>query len=120
VVLSLAVCAFLKAIRPLASCRRARWFSSFLDQRMRIPRLRFSHEWQASTTHRRGRQPGVRTLSATSSPRARTCAVSLYCATSVRVSLLSYALSRQMPCGVRLVGRGRLIGIESSVPFSSL
>jgi hypothetical protein len=34
--------AFLNAMRPLESCRRARWFSGFLDQRMRIPRLRFS------------------------------------------------------------------------------
>ena len=31
-------CAFLKAMRPLASWRRARWFSSFFDQRMRIAR----------------------------------------------------------------------------------
>ena len=36
--------AFLYAMRPLASCRRARWFSSFLDQRMRMPRFRFSQE----------------------------------------------------------------------------
>ncbi len=34
----------LKAIMPLASWRRARWFSSFLDQRTRIARLRLSHE----------------------------------------------------------------------------
>ncbi len=39
-----ALCAFLNAISPLASCNRARWFSSFLDQRMRMPRLRFSQE----------------------------------------------------------------------------
>ena len=39
-----AVCARLRAIMPLASWRRARWFSSFLDQRMRIARLRLSHE----------------------------------------------------------------------------
>jgi hypothetical protein len=67
--------AFLKAMRPLASWRRARWFSSFFDQRMRIPRLRFSQEWVASTIQRRARQPGVRTFSAISSPRARMCGV---------------------------------------------
>ena len=39
-----AVCARLRAIMPLASWRRARWFSSFFDQRMRIARLRLSHE----------------------------------------------------------------------------
>ena len=39
-----AACARLKAIRPLARWRRARWFSSFLDQRIRIARLRLSHE----------------------------------------------------------------------------
>jgi hypothetical protein len=43
VVARVARCAFLNAMRPLASCSRARWFS-FLDQRMRIPRLRFSQE----------------------------------------------------------------------------
>jgi hypothetical protein len=53
---------FLKAIRPLASCRKARWFSSFLDQRMRMPRLRFSHEWVASTTQRRARHVGSQSL----------------------------------------------------------
>ena len=63
--------AFLKAIRPLASISRARWFSSFLDQRMRIARLRLSHEWQASTTQRRARQVGSRSLVASSSPRLR-------------------------------------------------
>ena len=67
--------AFLNAIRPLASCRRARWFSSFLDQRIRMPRLRFSQEWVASTTQRRARQPGVRVLSLISSPRERMCGV---------------------------------------------
>jgi hypothetical protein len=36
--------AFLKAIRPLASWSSARWFSSFLDQRMSIARFRFSQE----------------------------------------------------------------------------
>jgi predicted O-methyltransferase YrrM len=41
---SRARCARLKAIRPLASCSRARWFSSFLDQRTRMPRLRLNHE----------------------------------------------------------------------------
>ena len=74
-VVSLAVCAFLKAIRPLASWSSARWFSSFFDQRMRMPRLRFSQEWLASTTQRLARQPGVRIFSAISSPRARMCAV---------------------------------------------
>jgi hypothetical protein len=86
---SLAVCAFLKAIRPLASWRSARWFSSFFDQRMRIPRLRFSQEWLASTTQRLARQPGVRIFSAISSPRARMCAVNSYPATRSRTSLLS-------------------------------
>ena len=74
---SVARCAFLNAMRPLASCSRARWFSSFFDQRIRIARLRFSQEWLASTTQRRARQPGVRTFSAISSPRARMCGVSL-------------------------------------------
>ena len=50
--------AFLKAIRPEASWSRARWFSSFFDQRIRIARLRLSQEWQASMTQRRARQPG--------------------------------------------------------------
>ena len=36
-----------------------------------IPRLRFSHEWQASTTQRRARHPGTRSLSLISSPRER-------------------------------------------------
>ena len=67
--------AFLNAIRPLASWSRARWFSSFLDQRMRMARLRFSQECVASTTHRRARQPGVRALSLISSPRVRMCGV---------------------------------------------
>ena len=73
---SRAVWAFLSAIRPLASWRSARWLSSFFDQRIRIPRLRLSQEWVASTTQRRARQPGVRILSAISSPRARMCGVS--------------------------------------------
>src|SRR5207247_4670239 len=73
---SRAAWAFLKAIRPHASWRRARWFSSFFDQRIRIARLRLSHEWQASTTQRRARQPGVRCLSSISSPRLRMCGVS--------------------------------------------
>jgi len=117
---SLAVCAFLKAIRPLASWRSARWFSSFFDQRMRMPRLRFSQEWLASTTQRRARQPGVRIFSAISSPRARMCAVNSYPATRSRTSLLSYARSRQMPCGAPGVGFGRSTGIESIVSFRSL
>ena len=67
--------AFLKAIRPQASWSKARWFSSFLHQRMRMPRLRFSQEWVASTIQRRARQPGVWALSLISSPRARMCGV---------------------------------------------
>ena len=63
--------AFLKAIRPLASWSRARWFSSCSNQRMRIPRLRFSHEWQVSTTQRRARHRGMWALPLISSPRAR-------------------------------------------------
>src|SRR6266542_2601601 len=68
---SRAAWAFLKAIRPLASWSRARWFASFFDQRSRIARLRLSHEWQASTTQRRPRQPGRRALRSISSPRLR-------------------------------------------------
>jgi hypothetical protein len=68
--------AFLKAISPLASWRRARWFSSFFDQRIRSARLRLSHEWQASTTQRRARQPGRCALRLISSPRLRMCGVS--------------------------------------------
>ncbi len=67
--------AFLKAISPLASISSARWFSSFFDQRIRSARLRLSQEWQASTTQRRARQPGVRSLSVISSPRVRMCGV---------------------------------------------
>jgi hypothetical protein len=74
-VLGVVVRAFLKAIRPLASWRRARWFSSFFDQRIRIARLRLSQEWQASTTQRRARQSGLRSRSAFSSPRERMCGV---------------------------------------------
>ena len=70
-----AVFAFLKAIRPQASWRSARWFSSFFDQRIRMPRLRLSQEWQASTTQRRAFQPGVRAFNLISSPRARMCGV---------------------------------------------
>ena len=44
VALWLAAWAFLRAIRPAARWSRARWFSSFLDQRMRMPRLRFIQE----------------------------------------------------------------------------
>jgi hypothetical protein len=86
---SRAACAFLNAIRPLASWRSARWFSSFFDQRIRIPRFRLSQEWVASTTQRRARQPGVRILSAISSPRARMCGVSSYAPTRSRTSVLS-------------------------------
>ncbi len=67
--------AFLKAIKPQASWRSARWFSSFLHQRMRRPRFRFSQEWVASTTQRRARQPGIRAFNLISSPRARMCGV---------------------------------------------
>ena len=67
--------AFLNARRPLESCSRARWFSSFFDQRMRIPRLRFIQEWVASTTQRLAFQPGVCIFSAISSPRVRMCGV---------------------------------------------
>ncbi len=73
----IAVRVFLKAIRPLASWSSARWFCSFFDQRMRIPRLRFSHECAASTTQRRVRQSGLRSFSSISSPRVRICAVKL-------------------------------------------
>jgi hypothetical protein len=41
---SRALFAFLKAMRPQPSWRRARWFSSFFDQRIRMPRLRLSQE----------------------------------------------------------------------------
>ncbi len=71
-----ASCAFLNAMRPLESWSSARWFSSFLDQRMRIPRLRFSQEWQASTTQRRAFHSGLWAFSSISSPRARMCGVS--------------------------------------------
>jgi hypothetical protein len=81
----IAVRDFLKAIRPLASWSMARWFSSFFDQRMRIPRLRLSHEWQASTTQRRARQSGLRCLSLISSPRVRMCAVKPWPLTSSRI-----------------------------------
>ena len=118
---SVARWAFLKAIRPLASWSRARWFSSFLDQRMRMPRLRFSQEWVASTTQRRARQPGVRDLvgdllAARADVRRdavldseiadRRCCRSLGPGTG--------------PAGARRSAWGRSIGIESSVPFSSL
>ena len=73
---SWAACAFLNAMSPLASWSNARWLSSFFDQRIRSARLWLSQEWLASTTQRRARQPGVRILSAISSPRARMCGVS--------------------------------------------
>jgi hypothetical protein len=81
--------AFLNAISPLASWRSARWFSSFFDQLIRIPRLRFSHEWHASRTHRRARQPVTIALSVISSPRARICAVSRWSPSSSWTSRLS-------------------------------
>ena len=85
---SRAVWAFLKAIRPLASWRRARWLASFFDRRIRIARLRLSHEWQASTTQRRAFQPGVLALSSISSRRVRMCGVSPYSPTSLSESAL--------------------------------
>lgn len=105
---------------PLASWRKARWFSSFLDQRMRIARLRLSHEWQASTTHRRARHSGLLDLRSISSPRARMCGVNSRSSRSSRTTGKSYALSRQRPCGSALVGLGRSTGTESSVSFRSL
>ena len=46
----------------LASCEARMCFGRggcrLFDQRMRIPRLRLSQEWVASTTQRRARQPG--------------------------------------------------------------
>ena len=81
---SRAAWAFLKAIRPLASWSSARWFSGFFDQRISSARLRFSQEWQASTTQRRARQPGLRSLSLISSPRVRMWAVYPRSATSSR------------------------------------
>jgi hypothetical protein len=76
VVVRVAWWAFLNAMSPLESCRRARWFCSFLDQRMSIPRLRFSQEWHASTTQRRAFHSGLWAFSSISSPRARMCGVS--------------------------------------------
>ena len=105
---------------PLASCRRARWLSSFLDQRIRIARLRLSHEWHASTTHRRARHCGLCCLRSISSPRARMCGVYSRASRSSLTTGKSYALSRQRPWGSALVGFGRSIGIESSLSFSSL
>jgi hypothetical protein len=64
-------------MRPLESWRRARWFSGFLDQRIRIPRLRFIQEWHASTTQRRAFHSGLWAFSSISSPRARMCGVNL-------------------------------------------
>jgi hypothetical protein len=83
---SRAAWAFLNAIRPLASWRSARWFSSFFDQRIRSARFRFSQEWHASTTQRRARQPGVRSLSRISSPRVRMCGVYFRSAVSSRTT----------------------------------
>jgi len=76
--------AFLKAIRPLASWRRARWFWSFFDQRISSARLRLSQEWQASTIQRRARQPGVRSLRSISSPRVQMYGVNFRSATRSR------------------------------------
>jgi hypothetical protein len=74
-VAAVAAWAFLKAIRPLASWRRARWFSSFFDQRIRSALFLLSQEWQASTIQRRACQPGVCSFSLISSPRVRMCGV---------------------------------------------
>jgi hypothetical protein len=52
---------------------------------MRIARLRFSHEWQASTTQRRAFQSGSRSFSSISSPRVRMCAVKPWSLTSSRI-----------------------------------
>jgi hypothetical protein len=62
----------------------------------------------------------VRIFSAISSPRARMCAVNSYLARRSRTSLLSYARSRQIPCGASGVGFGRSTGTESIVSFRSL
>ena len=97
--------AFLKAISPAASWRRARWFSSFLDQRMRMPRLRFSQEWQASTTQRRARQPGVRAFSLISSPRgADVRRVAVFDRESRASVVVVVAAVEAQP--LRLLGRG--------------
>ena len=61
------------------------WFSSFFDQRMRRARLRLSQEWQASTSQRRARQPGVCSFCLISSVRLRICRVSLSWPASSRV-----------------------------------
>jgi hypothetical protein len=79
----------LKAIRPQASISSARWFSSFLDQRISSARLRLIQEWHASTTQRRARQPGVRSFSSISSPRVRMCGVRSWSAAMSRDSALS-------------------------------
>ena len=86
-------------MRPLASWRRARWFSSFFDQRMRMPRLRFSQEWQASTTQRRARQSGsagllVDLLAASADVRRRTVS-----ATSVADVRVVIAVVQAQPLG---------------------
>ena len=67
---------FLEGDQAACELEEGEWFSSFFDQRIRIARLRLSHEWQASTTQRRARQPGVRALRSISSPRLRMCGVS--------------------------------------------
>jgi DNA polymerase-3 subunit epsilon len=72
---SRAAWAFLKAIRPQASWRRARWFWGFFDHRIRRARLRLSQEWHASTTQRRARHWGMARLSSSSSRRRRTWGV---------------------------------------------
>jgi hypothetical protein len=56
----------LEGDQPHLSCNRARWFSSFRGQRVRMPRLRLSHESRASTTHaapaNRAREPSPQPL----------------------------------------------------------
>lgn len=61
----------MKAVRLLASWSRARWFSSFLDQRVRIPRLRLTGFDDPAPCAPAGRAR----LSLISSPRARMCGV---------------------------------------------
>jgi hypothetical protein len=51
-----------------------------------MPRLRFSHDWDASTTHRLGRQLGSRIFAAISSPRLRMCGSKRWEVTSSRMA----------------------------------
>jgi hypothetical protein len=56
------------------------------DQRIRIARLRLSHEYEASTTHRRARHCGLLDLRSISSPRARMCGVNYRASRSSRTA----------------------------------